>query len=86
MINTINMTASFVLDEEEVVAGHDLALDSWLSQPDGVTVEQAAKSLTAELMATAATEGPVVQAACIYGAAKLLIQFAGVPTVGAKAA
>ena len=85
MIETINMTAILCLDKDEVIAGHDLALDSWLSQSDGKTVDEAAKNLTAELMATATTEGALTQAANIYGAVKLLIQFAGLPPVEEKA-
>lgn len=86
MIETINMTAMLCLDKDEVIAGHDLALEIWLSQSGGMTVDEAAKNLTAELMATATTEGAAAQAANIYGAVKLLIQFAGLPVIGEKAA
>lgn len=64
--------------EEDVVAGHDVALEAWLSQDDGKTLEEAAKALTDELMNIGLRSG-TEQAAAIFGASKLLMQFAGVP-------
>ena len=55
--DTLNMNATFFLDEDEQQSGHEIALDSWMSQANGVSVENAAKGLTAELTAVGATEG-----------------------------
>lgn len=81
MQDTLNINATFFLDEDEQQSGHEIALDSWMSQANGVSVEDAAKGLTAELMAVGATEGATAQASCIYGAVKLLIEAAGIPKI-----
>lgn len=81
MKEILNMNATFFLDEDAQQSGHELAVDSWMSRSNGVSVADAAKGLTSELMAMGATEGGTAQASGIYGALKVLIEMAGIPTI-----
>lgn len=72
--------------DETVTEGHDMALTAWLSQSDGKSVEQAAAALTDDLVSYGMRFNQDEMAAVIYGAVKLLIQFAGIPEITEGAA
>lgn len=82
----IKIQPTIFLRQEDVTNGHDVALDAYLTQMGGSTPQQAAQSLTNELMSIALSGDQAELAATIYGAVLLLTQFAGIPSTGEKTA